>query len=68
MSIKQQLVTATNSAQNLGQPEYIHANMLGNLSAENPTVEQLNAAISGAETPGSRANGGDAQLRLDAID
>lgn len=55
MTIKQQLITATNSVQNLGQPEYNRANMMGNLSVENPTVEQLNAGIFGSQMPSKQA-------------
>jgi hypothetical protein len=50
MSINQPLITAMNCSQNLNQPEIIRVNMLGNLSVENPTVEQLNAAITHGET------------------
>ena len=55
MNIKQQAITANNSAQNLDQGEYTRANMPGNLSVENPTVEQLNAAISWGQMPGGQA-------------
>ena len=51
MDIKQPLITTNNSTQNLGQPEYDRANMVGNLSVENPTIEQMNAGIAGAQTP-----------------
>lgn len=53
MHIKQPLITANNNAQNLGQPQYDRANMMGNLSVENPTIEQLNAGITSAQTPSS---------------
>jgi hypothetical protein len=56
MDIKQPFMT-NNSTQNLGQSQYDRANMVGNLSVENPTIEQLNAALTGAQTPGGTEDG-----------
>ncbi len=53
-NIRQQL-TAMNTPQNMGQREYDRPNMVGNLSIESPTVEQLNAAISGCQTPQAKS-------------
>jgi hypothetical protein len=50
MDIRQPLITANNSVQNLGEMHHDRANALGNLSLENPTIEQLNAGIQGAGT------------------
>jgi hypothetical protein len=50
MGIRQPLITANNSVQNLGEVRHDRANALGNLSVENPTIEQLNAGIQGAVT------------------
>jgi hypothetical protein len=50
MDIRQPLITANNSVQNLGEVRHDRANALGNLSVENPTIEQFNAGIQGAGT------------------
>ena len=41
----EQWITANNSSQNIGPLDSDRPNALGNLSVDNPTVEQLNAAF-----------------------
>ena len=50
MTVRQEL-TIMNAPQNINQIAYDRPNMVGNLSIEFPTVEQLNAAISAGQSP-----------------
>lgn len=45
MYADQWIITANNSSQNIGPLDSDRPNALGNLSVENPTVEQINAAF-----------------------
>jgi hypothetical protein len=46
VDIKQQVFITTNNAfQNLGAAPIRSANAIGNLSVQNPTIEQMNAAM-----------------------
>jgi hypothetical protein len=41
----QQIITANNSLQNLGEIELKRATAFGNLSVRNPTIEEINAGV-----------------------
>jgi hypothetical protein len=43
---EQQFITTNNTFQNIGSTPIHSPNALGNLSVQNPTVEQMNAGIS----------------------